>query len=212
MLWEAVGLPAQGPQLLHLAVDRLEGVDPLFVEHPPEGNQHIAHRGRVVAGPVVVEGGQVQVLRHDIQLIFPQTRQQVLGQDQGVDIGRLEVQARLLAALADEADVEFRVVGRQGPTVYEFQKLRQSLGGPGGVLEHFVRDAGEADDLRRQPLPRVYEGLEPLGDLPVPQHHRADFRNGLPVHPEAGGLNIEADDFPLQRNVPGAVDGDRPHC
>ena len=110
--------------------------------------------------------------------------------------------------LADEADVKLRVVGRQGPPVYKFQEIRQSLGGLGCVLEHLVGDAREADDLRRQPPSRVHEGLEPLGDLAVPQHHRADLRNGLPVHPEACSLDVEADDFPVQGNVLGAVDGD----
>ena len=75
--------------------------------------------------PVVVEGGQVQMLRHDVQLVLPQARQQVLGQNQGVDIGGMEIQARLGAALADEADVKLRVVGRQGPPVYKFQDPRR---------------------------------------------------------------------------------------
>lgn len=70
MLGEAVGLVPQGTQFLHLAVDGLEGVHPFFAEHFPKGNQHIAHRGRVVAGPVVVEGGQVQMLRHNVQLVI----------------------------------------------------------------------------------------------------------------------------------------------
>ena len=49
------------------------------MEHFPERDQHIAHRGGIVAGPVVVEGGQVQMLRHNVQLVFAQARQQVLG-------------------------------------------------------------------------------------------------------------------------------------
>ncbi len=148
------------------------------------------------------------MLRHDVQLVLPQSRQQVLGQDQGVDIGGPEVQPRLGAALADEADVELRVVGRQGPPVDELQEVRQGLLGRGRVLEHLVGDARKADDLRRQPPPGVHEGLEALGNLSVPEDHRADLRDGLPVHPEARGLDVEADDLPVQGDVLGPVDGD----
>ena len=79
VLGEAVGLAAQGAQLLHFRVHGLQGVYPPLMEHFPEGDQHIAHRGGIVAGPVVVEGGQVQMLRHNVQLVFAQARQQVLG-------------------------------------------------------------------------------------------------------------------------------------
>ena len=177
------------------------------MEHFPEGNQHVAHRGGIVAGPVVVEGGQIQMLRHNIQFVFGQLRQQVLGQNQGVHIGGVKFQTHLFAACPDKPDVEFRVVGGQGPTVDEFQKFRQGILQLGGVLQHFIRDAGETDDLRRQAAVGVYEGLEPFADLAVFQHHRADFRNGLPIHLQAGGLNIEADEFVVQPAVPPAVDG-----
>ena len=135
---------------------------PPLVEHLPEGDQHIAHGGGVVAGPVVVEGGQLQPVRHDVQLVLAQIRQQVLGQNQGVHIGGLEGQPHLPAARPDEADVELGVVGRQGPAVHELQKRRQGLLQLGGVLQHLVGDAGEADDLRRQAAVGVDEGLEPL--------------------------------------------------
>ena len=205
---KAVGLPPQGAQLLHLRVDGLERADALFPEHLPKRDQHIPHRGRVVAGPVMIERGQVQVVRHDIQLVLSQARQQVLGQDQGVDISRPEIQSRLGAAFADKADVKLRVVSRQRPAVYEFQKLLQCLGRLGRVFEHLVGNTRETDNLRRQPLPRVHKGLEPLGNFPVPQHHRADFRDGFPVHLQPGGLDVEADDIPLQGNILRAMNGD----
>ena len=208
MLGEAVGAAAQRAQLLHLPVHRLEGVDAPLMEHAPEGDQHIGHGGRIVAGPVVVEGGQVQMLRHDVQLVLPQVRQEVLGQDQGVDVGGIKVQPLPPAAGADEADVELSVVGRQRPPVHEAQKFRQRLPGRRGAPEHLVGDAGQAHDLRRQPAAGVHKGLEPLRHLTVSQHHRADLRDGLPVHLEAGGLDVEADDLPLQGGVHGAVDDD----
>ena len=63
---KTVGLAAQRPQLFHLLIDGLEGVDPPLMEHFPERDQHVAHRGGIVAGPVVIEGGQVQMVRHNV--------------------------------------------------------------------------------------------------------------------------------------------------
>ena len=99
-------------------------------------------------------------------------------------------------------------MGSQGPTVDEFQKFRQGILQLGGVLQHFIRDAGETDDLRRQAAVGVYKGLEPFADLAVFQHHRADLRDGLPVHLQAGGFNIEADELIVQAAVSPAVNGD----
>ena len=79
VLGETVGLAAQRPQLFHLLIDGLEGVDPPLMEHFPERDQHVAHRGGIVAGPVVIEGGQVQMVRHNVQLVLAETWQQVLG-------------------------------------------------------------------------------------------------------------------------------------
>ena len=80
--------------------------------------------------------------------------------------------------------------------------------GEGASAEHGVGDAGEADDLRRQAAAGIHEGLEAVGDLAVLQHHGADLGDGLPVHLQAGGLDIEADDLVGEVLVLGAVDGD----
>ena len=96
----------------------------------------------------------------------------------------------------------------QGASVHEFQEFRQGVLQLGSILQHLVGDAGKADDLRRQAAVGVYKGLEPLGNLAVFQHHRADFRNGLPIHLQAGGFNIEADELIVQSAVSPAMDGD----
>ena len=97
-------------------------------------------------------------------------------------------------------------MGRQGAAVHELQKFRQGLLQLRGVLQHVIGDAGEADDLRRQPPVGVDEGLEPIRNLTVFQHHGADLRNGLPVHLEARGLDVEAHELPVQGAVLRAVD------
>ena len=148
------------------------------------------------------------MLRHHVQLVLPQLRQQVLRQDQGVHIGGVEGQSRLPAALPDEADVELRVVGRQGAVPREVQERLQRLRRLGGPLEHGVGDAGEGDDLRRQVPPRVHKGLEPVADLAVPDDHGADLRNGLPLHLEAGGLDVESHIFICKGKVLVTMDSD----
>ena len=157
---------------------------------------------------MVVEGGQVQILGHNVQLELVKLGQQVLGQDQGVHIGGVKGDALPAATGPDEADVKFGVVGRQGAAVHKGQKGRQGLLGGRGAGKHGVGDAGEADDLRCQAAAGVHEGLEPVGDLAVFQHHGTDLGDGLPVHLQAGGLNIEADDLVGKVLVLGAVDGD----
>ena len=75
VLGETVGLGASGPQLRHFVVDLLDAVDVQLVPHLlEERHQHIGHHARVVAGAVVVEGGQVEIVRHDVQLVLVQLR------------------------------------------------------------------------------------------------------------------------------------------
>ena len=60
VLGKAAGLAALGPQLQHLGVDVLETADAqLPLQLLKERDQHVGHHGRVVGGPVVIEGGQV---------------------------------------------------------------------------------------------------------------------------------------------------------
>ena len=203
------GLAAPGPQLQHLAVDLLQAVDAQLPLHLlKKRDEHIAHHGRVVGGPVVVEGGQIQMLRHDVQLVLAQLRQQVLRQNEGVHIGGIEVQPHLSAARPDEADVELRVVCRQRAAVDEPQERRQRLLQLGRIGQHSVRDAGQADDLRRQPPVGVHKGLEPLRDLAVFQHHRTDLGDGLPFHLQARRLDVEAHDLVGKRLLLRAMYGD----
>ena len=148
------------------------------------------------------------MLRHNVQLIFGQLRQQVLGQNEGVHIGGVKLETRLAAACPDKADIELRVVGRQGTACHEVQEAAEGLGGLRGVGEHGVGDAGKADDLRRQAAAGIHKGLKAVGDLPVFQHHGADLGDGLGGDIQAGGLNVKADDFILKRLVLGAVNHD----
>ena len=196
MLRETAGFAALRAQFQHFFVDLLQTGKAVLLPHLlKEGDEHVGHHGSVIAGAVVVEGGQVQMLCHDVQLVLVQLRQQVLGEDQRVHIGGVEGQAHLAAALADETDIELGVVGRQRAVTHEGEEIPQRFLQLGGIRQHGIGDAGEADDLGGQAAIGVDEGLETLGDFTVFQHHGADLGDGLPIHLQAGGLDIEADDL-----------------
>ena len=206
VLGPAVVLIAQGPQLQHFAVDLLQAIDAQLPAHfLKKRDKHIAHHARIIRGTVVVEGRQVQMLRHYIQLKFIQLRQQVLGQNQGVHIGGRKIQPHPAAALPDEADVKLRIVCRQRPPVYKLQKCLQGLLELGCVLEHGVGDARKADYFRCQAAAGIYKGLESVCNLPVFQHHRADLRDSLFHHLQARGLDVKADDLVVKILVRRAV-------
>ena len=198
---EVLGLPpglALAPESDHGRVDGLEGMDPHVVQHLEKGNEHIGHRGGIVAGPVVVEGGQVEPRGHDVQLVFSQIGQQVLGQDERVQRGVGKGSPHPAAALGDEAHVELGVVGGQGPSCGKGQEGVDGLGLPGGPLQHLVGDAGELHDLVGELPPGADEGVEGLAHLPVPEDHRADLDDEVVPLAQAGGLNVEADDLSVE--------------
>ena len=208
MLRPPVSLPL-GPEGGHGGVDGLERVDVQFLLHLlEEVGQEEAAGGGVVGGPVVLEGGQAQVLGHHVQLELAQLRQKVLGQDQGVDVGGVEVQPSLLAPGADEADVELRVVGGEGPVPCEVQEGPQGLLRLWRALEHLIGDAGEVCDLHGQRPARVHEGLEALTHLTVLDDHRADLGDGLILDVQAGGLDVKGYVFVGKGPLHAAMDGD----
>ena len=73
-----------GTQRAHGGVDLLECFDAHIVQIAVEWHQHISHRGRIIRSAMVVEGGQIQILRHHVKLIFAQLGQEILAEDQGI--------------------------------------------------------------------------------------------------------------------------------
>ena len=127
-------------QLEHCAVDLTDPLNFQVRQHPPEGNQHISHHRSVIAGPVMVEGGQTQVLRHNIQLVLAQIGQQVLSEDQRVNGRVCKGPAHSAAALRQKAHIKLGIVGGQRTVPYPVQKVRQRL-----LLARCVRHHGIGD-------------------------------------------------------------------
>ena len=202
-----LGLPLPA-QVYHSHVDLVQPVHAYLPQTLPEVGQHIGHSGRVVAGPVVVERGQVQMLRHDIQLELGQLRQEILGQDQAVYRGIFKWNPEFPAPLGHKAHIKLRIVGRQRTVPRESQKRLQGFLLGRRALQHLVRDACETDDLRVQNPAGRHERIESVCDLAVFQKHRADFYDDLPALVQAGGLQVKADDLAVQVPVRGPVDHD----
>ena len=183
MLRETVGAVSLGAQCQHHIVDLLQAVDVMLLAHLlEERDQHIAHRGGIVGCAVVVKDRQIEMLRHNVQLMLLQLRQQVLAQDQRVDAGGFEGQPHLAAACADKAQVEGGIVCRQGAAIHKVEKGLQCLCQTGGIGKHGIGDARKTDDLGGQAALGIDEGLETIHDLAIAQHHSTDLRNGLSGH------------------------------
>ena len=108
------------------------------MQHLPKRDQHIGNDACIVACPVMIEGRQIQMLRHDVQLVLTKAGQEVLCHDQGIHIGWVKLQSHLLAAGADKTNIKLRVMGRKGPSVYKLQKVRQGILQFRSILEHLI--------------------------------------------------------------------------
>ena len=90
------------------------------------------------------------MLRHNIQLVLVQLRQQVLGQDQAVNGGIVKGDAISLTPLRKKAHVELGVVCSQRPITGKLQKGTKCLLLGWGSYQHFIRDSGQIDNVGRQ--------------------------------------------------------------
>ena len=189
----------------HLPVAAQSGVDApdvgdlLFLqvaehdaEDPPQG-------AGVLAGPVCLVGGQLQVLVDGALLVVVQPGVHGLGHGQGVDVGGLELDAAAFGGRPQKTDVEaVGVVGHQHPPPRKVQKRLQGLPFLRGVGHHLVGDAGQLGDLGGDGLGRPDKGVELLHHLTVAHQHRADLGQVLAAGVQAGGLGVKNAEFPFQ--------------
>ena len=90
----------------------------------------------------------------------------------------------------------------------KLQKRRQRVFELRRAAQHLVGDAGQADDLRRQPALRIDKGLEGVRYLAVLEHYGADLGDRFLLDVEACCLDVEADDFRGKVSVLCTVHGD----
>ena len=114
-------------KILHDGIDLLDALHALLPQHLEEALEHISHGSAVVRSPVMVEIRETQSVSHDIQFVFAQLRHQILGHDECIQIGWMELQTQALTAHSQKGHIKIRVVGSQRPSCTELQKLRQYL-------------------------------------------------------------------------------------
>ena len=152
-------------------------------------------------------GGQLEVLVDGPLLVVVEAGVHGLRHGQGVDIGRLELDAAPLGGGTEEPDVErVGVVGHEDAAIHEFEEGFQRLGLAGGVGHHLIGDAGQLRDLGRDGLSGLDEGIELLHHLAVPHDDCADLGQVLHARVEARRLGVEDAELAVQRLIPDAVD------
>ncbi len=102
-------------------------------------------------------------------LVVVQARVHGLRHGQGVDIGRLKLNAAALGGGSQEADIErMGIVGHQDAAIREPEKGFQRFLLPGGISHHLVGDAGQLGDLGGDGLAGLDKGVELLHHFAVP--------------------------------------------
>ena len=195
------------PQRVVDGLDVVHGARALLAEHRQEFPHHARHDQRVVGGAVVVEGGQAEVVRDDVELEALELRAQGLAERERVEEDGAEADAAALRGGGHEAHVEVGVVGDDGPVADEGHE------GPEGVLllrralHVGVPDAGERGDVGRDVALGVDEGVEGLEDPVAREADRADLGHAVRLRVEAGGLDVEGDELGVERQGAFADDG-----
>ena len=157
---------------------------------------------------MVVELRELQVVGHDVELVLAELGQEILRENQRVEIRRLERDAALFAACADEADIKLRIVRSERAAARKGQKRVQRVLQLRRAAQHVVCDAGQADDLRRKPALGVDKGLERVDDLAVFQNDRTDLGDGIVRDLQTRCFNVETADLSRKIAVLRAVHTD----
>ncbi len=195
----AAGGAAAAAHGLHVVVDLTDPGDAILLQHLEEFLHHIGHRNGVVAGPVMIELRQGQMVCHNIQLVFFQIRQQILCHDQSIHRRIRELQSHLRTAQRDKSHIKIGVVRHQRPVSHKLQKGRQRLQQAGCIRYIAVPDAGQFCNLLWDVHPGVHKSLELLADLPIVIAHGANFRNLIPAGLQTGCLDVKGHELSVER-------------
>ncbi len=176
---------------------KLQFVDLRKLRHPP-GLQHVDFldvdlRGaaRVIHRPVMVFQGNLQILRHRVQLEAVEMRQQQAGQAHCIHNSGIKGKSQLPGLGANEAGVEFRVVRHDHRRAAPFQEAGQHQ--LNGIRRHYhgIVNAGELCDAEGNGHLRVHKDIHSVDDLVALQLHGADLDDVIVRGAEARGLDVE---------------------
>ena len=160
--------------IVECAVYRGYARDILLVTQPVEQDyENISQNLGVVAGAVMVERRQLQVLRHGVELYTAQLRQHHAADGNGIDICVIKSESASVRGRFEESRVEARVVRDEHRLAREFIELFYRFLLRGRVSYHIVPDTGKFGYLRRYFHLRICEGIERVDYLTVLYPYRA---------------------------------------
>ncbi len=197
----------------HLAVAAKTGVDLadlrdlLFFQIMQHHTEDAPQRSRILTGAVCLIRRQLQMLVDGPLLIIVQTGVHRLCHRQGVDIGRLQLDAAALCRRTQKPHVKgVDVVPYQNTPARKFQKRFERFGFAGRILHHFVGDAGQLSDLGGNGLAGFDKGIKLLHHLAVADDHAADLGQVFYTGVQTGRFGVEHAEFSGQQLILDAVD------
>ena len=100
----------------------LQRMDAALPQHLHEAHEDVRGAGGVIHRAVMMVQGNPQLLRHRVQLVAVQPRQEDVGQAHRVQNARMVFHAQPLRVLPDEARVKGSVVRHYRAALTEFQE------------------------------------------------------------------------------------------
>ena len=92
-------------------------------------------------------------------------------------------------------------MGDQNSVSHKLQKLRKYHFDCRGIHHHFIRNAGQICNFKRNGTLRIYKSAEPVSNFPVLYLHRSDFNNSVPDGTKTGRLNVKYNICIIQRFI-----------
>ena len=180
-----------------------QGVPSVLLQHFTEADENLRRGLRIIHRSVVVFQRNAQSFGHRIQGMLRLVGKQDSCNAHRVHIGIVKGKRLSGRVLPNKTGVKTRVVRHQHAAFTEGEKFRQHLLNGRSARHHFVVDAGELFDLKGNGYLGIYEGGEPVRDLPLTvfhlHHDGADLDDPVFHRRKACGFNIEYHIAPVQR-------------
>ena len=146
----------------------------------------------------MVQQGNIQRLRHRIQLEPVQSRQKHPGKTYCIHIGKFLFDAKPLAVFDDKTHIKSGIVCHHDRTFGKFQEFRQHIFDRLRVHHHAVIDAGQLLDLKWNRHLRIDKDGKTIHDRTLFHTHRTDLDDPVCHRTETGCLDIKYDIWIIQ--------------
>ena len=190
--------------LQHLTVSAQARVDLaglghlLFFQVLEHHTEDAAQGPGILAGTVRLVGRQLQMLVDGALLVVVQAGVHGLRHGQGVDIGRLQLDAAALGGGAQETHIKgVDVVAHKDAVSRKFEEGFQRFLFAGSIRHHFVGDAGQLGDLGGDGLAGLDKGIKFLHHFAVFHDDGTDLGHILHAGVKACGLGIKDAELPV---------------